>query len=225
MFEVKLFSCTRRVWVAHNFRLSAVLDYLAKKRPELTALRVFYYSSLLDVAALFARQAPSIMKESLASIQLKRPAEERRLEAIFEPEEVSEQRVVASSVERVLVRSVVGNNPMMMAQVSYNQLTRVCTLQFYLPDSQEVFERQLSLVEVEAGALPNATLMLEARLDTEVGARILDNFSRKIYIDFLHIREARKLRRTEEQEEKKEAQAVLLLTPKERVTPSIDVAG
>ena len=42
-----------------------MVSYLAKKRPELKALKVLYYSSLLDIAALFARVAPSIMNESL----------------------------------------------------------------------------------------------------------------------------------------------------------------
>ena len=41
---------------------------------------------------------------------------------------------------------------------------------------------------MEASAVPNISLMLESRLDTQAGRRILDNFSRKVYLDFMLIR-------------------------------------
>lgn len=81
--------------------------------------------------------------------------------------------------------------------------------------------------------------MLESKLDSEIGRRILDNYSRKIYVDFMHLRESRRIykkpeeRREKEREEEKEEEkeekerskeVQPIMINMERLAPTIDIA-
>ncbi len=68
---------------------------------------------------------------------------------------------MVSSTERLLLRSVVANAPLMVASVFFNSLTRTISLHYYVPRFGEHYHKHLNLPEIEVAAIPNLSLMLE----------------------------------------------------------------